>query len=107
MGSKGLKVKPGISKFNRKPRDIPEYLRPLFAHAASLIPEDYHHKTKIYLKATAGVRLLPLEEQTVMFDTLHEALEVREGWCAHDPVGSAVKSPITRNHRLLPSLVPE
>mmetsp|Transcript_87649 Transcript_87649/g.249342 ORF Transcript_87649/g.249342 Transcript_87649/m.249342 type:complete len:441 (+) Transcript_87649:167-1489(+) len=75
VGSKGLKVKPGVSKLNHKPNDIAEYLRPLFAHAASLIPEPYHHKTKIYLKATAGVRLLPIEEQTVMFDTLHAALE--------------------------------
>jgi Golgi nucleoside diphosphatase len=53
-----------------------KYIMPLFDYAASLIPveERGRGKTKIYIQATAGMRLLSLEQQTNMYDSLYDGL---------------------------------
>ncbi|EIW66072.1 hypothetical protein TREMEDRAFT_35565, partial [Tremella mesenterica DSM 1558] len=50
------RVEPGISSIS--PEDIPSYLAPLITHALEQIPPSQHHRTPIYLYATAGMRLL-------------------------------------------------
>ncbi|GAA6000515.1 hypothetical protein JCM10207_008047 [Rhodosporidiobolus poonsookiae] len=59
-----LKVEPGISTFGDNPQGVAEYLRPLIEHAASVIPADQLSQTPIYLLATAGMRLLPSQQQS-------------------------------------------
>ncbi|BGP14313.1 hypothetical protein JCM10213_004440 [Rhodosporidiobolus nylandii] len=59
-----LKVEPGISTFGENPEGVAEYLRPLIEHAASVIPAEQLPSTPIYLLATAGMRLLPTQQQT-------------------------------------------
>ncbi|PWN22556.1 hypothetical protein BCV69DRAFT_257478 [Microstroma glucosiphilum] len=57
------KVEPGISSFGSHPQDIANYLRPLFRHALDVIPPHQVASTPVYIMATAGMRLIPLEQQ--------------------------------------------
>ncbi|GAA6034814.1 hypothetical protein JCM8097_009312 [Rhodosporidiobolus ruineniae] len=61
-----LKAEPGISTFGDNPQGVADYLRPLIEHAASVIPADQLPHTPIYLLATAGMRLLPSEQQSAV-----------------------------------------
>lgn len=45
------------------PDQIAGYLAPLLSHALRQIPPSQHYATPVYLYATAGMRLLPQEEQ--------------------------------------------
>ena len=75
-GSKGLKVLPGISEI-AEARDFGRaatYLAPLFNHTKHVVPSELHSSTPIYLRATAGMRLLPAEVQLELFDTLYTDL---------------------------------
>ncbi|KAE9397393.1 hypothetical protein BT96DRAFT_977051 [Gymnopus androsaceus JB14] len=62
------KVEPGISTFARNPEDIGSYLRPLLGHARDKIPPSLHSSTPIFLLATAGMRLLPPDQQAVILE---------------------------------------
>ncbi|BGP06561.1 Golgi apyrase [Rhodotorula toruloides] len=64
-----LKVEPGISTFGSNPAGVPDYLRPLIEFAASVIPADKLPSTPIYLLATAGMRLLPPEQQSAVLSS--------------------------------------
>ncbi|KIW99899.1 uncharacterized protein Z518_10827 [Rhinocladiella mackenziei CBS 650.93] len=58
------KVHPGVSTFGATPESIgPEHLRPLLEHALEHIPTDAVPQTPIFLLATAGMRLLPDQQQ--------------------------------------------
>eukprot|EP00898_Chlorokybus_atmophyticus_P007057 jgi/Chlat1/7352/Chrsp59S06958 len=50
-------VKPGLSSF--EPKEAADSLRPLLDKAVEAVPEDQRAATKIALRATAGLRLLP------------------------------------------------
>lgn len=50
------KVMPGLSSFGDHPQDAVAYLAPLLHHAASVIDASHHNTTKVYIKATAGMR---------------------------------------------------
>lgn len=58
-----LKVTPGISTFGSSPEGIADYLAPLMDRALEVIPPDQVPHTPIFLLATAGMRLLPVEQQ--------------------------------------------
>ncbi|KAL9939415.1 hypothetical protein V8E36_001232 [Tilletia maclaganii] len=64
-----LKVEPGISSFHDHPKDLPQYLKTLFAHAVDVIPPQALASTPVYLLATAGMRLLPDAEQHAILTT--------------------------------------
>ncbi|XP_049710587.1 ectonucleoside triphosphate diphosphohydrolase 1 isoform X6 [Elephas maximus indicus] len=58
------KVKgPGISAFASNLQDIPMYLSKCMGRAKELIPKYKHHQTPVYLGATAGMRLLRMENE--------------------------------------------
>ncbi|GAP91991.1 putative Golgi apyrase [Rosellinia necatrix] len=58
------KIRPGVSTWGDHPEDIgPEHLESLIKKAKKKIPHDRHADTPIYLMATAGVRLLPKDQQ--------------------------------------------
>ena len=71
----GTKVSPGLSEFVENPEDAVEYMLPTFLDAAQIIPKHKHISTKIYIKGTAGMRLLPEDQQTRIWDTLYEGLD--------------------------------
>ena len=58
------KVNPGVSTFGETPDLVgPDHLRPLLEHALKYVPEDAVSNTPIFLLATAGMRLLPDQQQ--------------------------------------------
>ncbi|KAG8907983.1 Golgi apyrase [Tulasnella sp. 403] len=58
-----IKAEPGISTFGPKPEGVAKYLEPLLAHAQDQIPPSLHSQTPVFLLATAGMRLLPEDQQ--------------------------------------------
>ncbi|EJU00157.1 hypothetical protein DACRYDRAFT_23162 [Dacryopinax primogenitus] len=57
------KIEPGISSFALEPTMVGPYLSSLLEHAQNQIPPSLHQSTPIYLLATAGMRLLAVEQQ--------------------------------------------
>ncbi|KAL6251845.1 Golgi apyrase [Rhinocladiella similis] len=58
------KVHPGVSTFGEDPESVgPDHLKPLLKHALRHIPKDAVPETPIFLLATAGMRLLPDQQQ--------------------------------------------
>ncbi|EXJ93371.1 apyrase [Capronia coronata CBS 617.96] len=58
------KVHPGVSTFGTSPEAVgPKHLKPLLQHALKHVPKHAVPETPIFLLATAGMRLLPDEQQ--------------------------------------------
>lgn len=57
------KIKPGLSSFANNPEDAGESLSGLIEFLKSQVPESYWSKTPIWVKATAGLRLLALDKK--------------------------------------------
>lgn len=53
----------GISTLGPTPEQVPEYLKPLLDFAMEIVPSSELPHTPIYLMATAGMRLLPEDQQ--------------------------------------------
>ncbi|KAI0391994.1 nucleoside phosphatase family-domain-containing protein [Xylariaceae sp. FL0594] len=61
------KIRPGVSTFGDHPEDVgPDHLETLIKKAKKKIPSESHADTPIYLMATAGMRLLPKEQQNTL-----------------------------------------
>ena len=59
------RIQPGISSFQGDTRSIwKKHLKPLLKNALKIVPKDQISETPIYFLATAGLRLLPKEDQT-------------------------------------------
>ncbi|KAF8322870.1 nucleoside phosphatase GDA1/CD39, partial [Cantharellus anzutake] len=90
------KVEPGISSFAQNPMGIPEYLAPLLEHAKDTVPPSLHRETPIFLLATAGMRLLPKDQQnsiieaTCMFFRANSSFRL-EAPSIIGPCGSSVR----------------
>eukprot|EP00978_Attheya_sp_CCMP212_P015384 scaffold39726_cov45-Attheya_sp.AAC.1 len=53
---------------------VASHLLPLFEYAATVVPAQYHGSTPVKYQATAGMRLLELDEQYAVYDALYEGL---------------------------------
>lgn len=73
-GTNGGKVRPGLSSFVDNPRDIAAYLMPLLVNAASLIPTEALQETRLFIKGTAGMRLLSDDTQSKVWDAVFSDL---------------------------------
>jgi len=61
------KIRPGVSTFGDHPEDVgPDHLEALIKKAKKKIPSERHADTPIYLMATAGMRLLPKDQQATL-----------------------------------------
>ncbi|RKU45834.1 Golgi apyrase [Coniochaeta pulveracea] len=61
------KIRPGVSTFGQKPSEVgPEHLNGLVEHALKNIPKDKVKDTPVFLMATAGMRLLPTDQQEAL-----------------------------------------
>lgn len=80
-----LKVKPGLSSFNKDPSKAGSSLGPLLSHAKAKIPAEQHSVTPVFLMATAGLRMVGdsvAEEilQSVSDTFLASPFLFRQGW---------------------------
>lgn len=77
--SKGKKVMNGLSTYmDKEPAVIMDYLAPIFLNASAQIPSEYHKSTQVYIKGTAGMRLLPEEKQEKLWNTVVKHLNEDE-----------------------------
>lgn len=53
-----LPVRPGLSSFKDDPAKAAESLEPLLQRARTLVPKTQHSQTPVFLRATAGLRLV-------------------------------------------------
>ncbi|KAL3923487.1 MAG: hypothetical protein SGILL_001627 [Bacillariaceae sp.] len=72
-----------MSSFGRLPSELSQkldpahvaaHLLPLFEYAASIIPAEFHATTSVFYQATAGMRLLDVEEQEAVYDAVYQGL---------------------------------
>ncbi|ESK91386.1 golgi apyrase [Moniliophthora roreri MCA 2997] len=93
------KVEPGISSLadSENPNEaVAAYLRPLLSFAYDHVPPKLHQETPLFLLATAGMRLLPAEQQaeillqTCNFFRTHSHFKLEEK-SAVGPCGSSVR----------------
>lgn len=72
-----------LSAFGRTPSNaheplnathVADHLMPLFEYAADVIPNEYHATTGVKYQATAGMRLLDVDEQEAVYDALYTGL---------------------------------
>ncbi|CAN0014951.1 unnamed protein product, partial [Discosporangium mesarthrocarpum] len=82
-GSSGGKIEPGLSSFAETPAQAVEHLRPLMATAEELIPREYHSSTKVYIKSTAGMRLLAKKAQEAIYSSIYDSLASDESFPFH------------------------
>eukprot|EP00903_Cladosiphon_okamuranus_P009015 g8623.t1 len=73
-GTAAGKIEPGLSSFAESPAGAGEHILPLLAKASNLVPSEKHSTTKVFIKSTAGMRLLPTETQEAIYDSIYEAL---------------------------------
>nr|POF03517.1 golgi apyrase [Quercus suber] len=65
------KVKPGISTFGERPKDVgAAHLKELVEFAQEIVPKDEMENTPIFLLATAGMRLLPEYQRTAILENV-------------------------------------
>ncbi|KAI9594179.1 nucleoside phosphatase GDA1/CD39 [Syncephalis fuscata] len=62
------KIKPGLSL--QTPEGVAEYFRPLIEEGKKFIPAEKHGDTIIFLKATAGMRLVPLAQRQKIIEAV-------------------------------------
>ncbi|VBB26457.1 unnamed protein product [Acanthocheilonema viteae] len=68
------KITPGLASFRDKPEDAAEYIKPLLDYAVEFIPLNKHSYTTLFIFATAGMRLLPIEKQNKVLRNLRQNL---------------------------------
>lgn len=65
------KVTPGLSSFTQSPQKVGNHhLKYLLNLASSVVPKSEHYRTPIFLHATAGMRLLPPNEQEPILENV-------------------------------------
>ncbi|CAJ0954213.1 unnamed protein product, partial [Mesorhabditis belari] len=68
------KAHPGLSTFADHPQDAAEYIKPLLDYAIEFVPEAKRPYTPVFIFATAGMRLVPEEQQRTILADLHAKL---------------------------------
>lgn len=53
---------------------VAHHMLPLFEYASIVIPDEFHTSTPVRIAATAGMRLLSLEDQSLVYNALHTGL---------------------------------
>ena len=69
------KVEPGLSSFADRPQDAYAHLKPLLDFAQDHIPTGKQEATLLYVLATAGMRLLPLNDQQIIMEHVQSMIK--------------------------------
>lgn len=65
------KISPGISSFNLSPQKVGNrHIKNLLSLASKVVPKSEHTRTPIFLHSTAGMRLLPPNEQSYILENI-------------------------------------
>ncbi|KAI7904833.1 nucleoside phosphatase family-domain-containing protein [Cokeromyces recurvatus] len=75
---------PGISTYGTKPDKVGEHLDMLLDFSKEVVPIDSHSSTPIFLMATAGMRLLPEEQQRALLDSTCNYIREKTGFFMSD-----------------------
>jgi len=75
-----FRVEPGISAYVGNPDGLRVAMQELLDYAMTLVPEDQYSITPLFLKATAGMRLLPIDEQEEILAVIREVFEASPFW---------------------------
>jgi hypothetical protein len=78
QAQRAAKVKPGLSTFGARPHESVEYLMELVADATPLVPAHLRSQTPLFVRATAGMRLIPEYQQQAVYDALFAGLRDRQ-----------------------------
>ncbi|KAM5454857.1 Golgi apyrase [Microsporum audouinii] len=79
------KIKPGVSSFSKAPENVgPDHLHKLLQHVRSIIPRNEVEDTPIFLLATAGMRLLPENEQNEILKNICSYISDNSGFLLPD-----------------------
>ena len=54
-----LHIFAGLDKFEDKPGEASDYIKPLLQYASTHIPQAQHKETLLFILATAGMRMIP------------------------------------------------
>lgn len=73
-----LKVRPGLSSFANEPTQAGKSLEPLLEFMRNEIPEESRGESPIYLKATAGLRMIDETSSAAVLESVRRALESSE-----------------------------
>ncbi|CAH1105013.1 unnamed protein product [Psylliodes chrysocephalus] len=65
-------LKPGLSSFAKEPKKGAATIVSLLEKAKNEIPEEYWSKTPVVLRATAGLRMLPLDQSEKLLESVKE-----------------------------------
>lgn len=79
-------IKPGLSSYENKPKDSVQSLSSLMNLAMENVPVELRSKTKLVLKATAGLRLLKKGSGEVILEHVKEYLMTFPFIITHDAV---------------------
>lgn len=63
-------VRPGLASLHKSPKAIEKHIKQLLRLASDVIPKSQHHRTPIFLHATAGMRLIPDDTQKAVLDNV-------------------------------------
>eukprot|EP00058_Branchiostoma_floridae_P017636 XP_002603125.1 hypothetical protein BRAFLDRAFT_63241 [Branchiostoma floridae] len=69
------RVRPGISSYVTDPPSVKTDLVRLLNSAATVVPQELQGLTPVYLKATAGMRLLEPNDVDAIFDQINQLFE--------------------------------
>lgn len=72
------KQQPGLSTYVKKPELAYKEIEPLFEYASLIIPKAAHPTVPVYIYATAGMRLLTIEEQKNIYDNIYEYFNFKQ-----------------------------
>ena len=75
IGTKGMKVTPGLSSFGDNPQKAISYFEPLLIDCTTFIPKSKRESTKVFIKGTAGMRLLEDKKQEQIWNDLVNGLK--------------------------------
>ena len=78
QAQRAAKVKPGLSTFGSRPHEAVDYLMELIADATPLVPQHLRSQTPLFVRATAGMRLIPVNQQDGVYDALFAGLRARQ-----------------------------
>ncbi|EDO14771.1 hypothetical protein Kpol_312p10 [Vanderwaltozyma polyspora DSM 70294] len=79
------KTTPGLSTYEMKPdKAFSKHVKPLLKFAEKYIPKDKLKETPVFLQATAGMRLLPVDRQKKILQNICKGIKQSTGFLMED-----------------------